>query len=85
MSYPYLMPATAAMPTPATSSALPPQPTLPAQLLASLTPFHRAALDRAVARAARGNRREALRNFVDEARKGGFWREGKMLVDIRDD
>ncbi|OBT40446.1 hypothetical protein VE00_08708 [Pseudogymnoascus sp. WSF 3629] len=81
----YLVPATIAMPTPTTNSTAPPQSTPSSQVLASLTPAHRSAFDRAIALATRGRAREAMKGFVDEARKGGFWREGKMMVDVRDD
>ncbi|OBT86168.1 hypothetical protein VE02_05754 [Pseudogymnoascus sp. 03VT05] len=80
----YLAPATAAMPT-LTSNSAPPDRAPSPQVLASLTPAHRSAFDRAMSLALKGRAREAMRGFVDEARKGGFWREGKMMVDVRDD
>ncbi|OBT64982.1 hypothetical protein VE03_05646 [Pseudogymnoascus sp. 23342-1-I1] len=84
---PYLVPATINMPSPPYLTPAQIVPTMKSKVqqdavYASLSTAHKAAIDRAVALAAKGHPREAMKGFVDDGRRIGFWKPSKMQINV---
>lgn len=95
----YIMPASMSLPhrpypplsplytTPPPSKAIVPNMNSQTQqdtIYDSLTPACKAAIDRAIALASKRHPREAMKDFVDDGRKIGFWNTSKMAINIHD-